>query len=105
MLTIIEDKKIKTLFEDAIKTFDKQKKQITTLLENDGFPIPIGFTDSDLNKETKRLFSDIFCLHHLHIMALNGLLGHITSLSSSVRKDLRHFYDSCDALPIGKGFF
>ncbi|MCP8616106.1 DUF3231 family protein [Salirhabdus salicampi] len=96
MLSIIEDEKIKALFEDAIKTFSSQKEQITTFIENEGFPVPIGFTDSDLNKGTKRLFSDIFCLHYLHIMTLHGLLGHTTSLSSSVRKDLRDFYDSCD---------
>jgi hypothetical protein len=29
-------------------------------------------------------------------MTLHGLLGHMTSLSASVRKDLRYFYDSCD---------
>ncbi|UFT98382.1 DUF3231 family protein [Radiobacillus kanasensis] len=96
MLSIIEDEKIKNLFEKAVHTFDKQKNQIATFLENDGFPIPVGFTDSDLNKGTKRLFSDIFCLHYLQIMTLHGLLGHTTSLSSSVRKDLRSFYDSCD---------
>ncbi|WP_206659611.1 DUF3231 family protein [Halobacillus litoralis] len=96
MVTIIEDKKIKTLFEDAIKTFGKQKKQLTTFIENEGFPVPVGFSDSDLNNGAERLFSDIFCLHYLHIMTLHGLLGHTTSLSSSVRKDLRHFYDSCD---------
>ncbi|MGP4059581.1 DUF3231 family protein [Halobacillus sp. H74] len=96
MVTIIEDKKIKTLFEDAIKTFAKQKKQLTTFIENEGFPVPVGFSDSDLNNGAERLFSDIFCLHYLHIMTLHGLLGHTTSLSSSVRKDLRHFYDSCD---------
>ncbi len=49
MVSTIEDKKIKALFEDAIRTFAKQKKQITTFLENQGFPVPIGFTDSDLN--------------------------------------------------------
>ncbi|WP_209122286.1 DUF3231 family protein [Alkalihalobacillus sp. BA299] len=96
MLSIIEDEKIRTIFEDAIYTFEKQKKQITRFIENEGFPVPIGFTDSDLNKGTKRLFSDIFCLHYLHIMTLHGLLGHITSFSASVRKDLRYFYDSCD---------
>ncbi|WP_096241733.1 DUF3231 family protein [Alteribacillus bidgolensis] len=96
MLSIIEDEKIRAVFEDALQTFEKQKKQITTFLENEGFPVPIGFNESDLNKGTKRLFSDIFCLHYLHIMTLHGLLGHIGSLSSSVREDLRSFYDSCD---------
>src|SRR5699024_11376687 len=55
MFSIIEDKKIKPLFEEAIKNFAKQKKQITAFLEKDGFPVPIGFTEADLNKDAKRL--------------------------------------------------
>jgi len=96
MFSIIEDESIKAIFEDAIRTFAKQKKQIVAFIENEGFPVPIGFTESDLNKNTKRLFTDIFCLNYLHIMTLHGLLGHTTSLGVSVREDLRHFYDSCD---------
>lgn len=96
MLSIIEDEKIKTIFEEAIHIFGHQKEQLSTFIENEGFPVPIGFTESDLNQGADRLFSDIFCLHYLHIMTLHGLLGHTTSLSTSVRKDLRDFYDSCD---------
>ncbi|MFV2048497.1 DUF3231 family protein [Metabacillus sp. YM-086] len=96
MVSIIEDESIKTIFKDAIKTFGKQKQQIVSFMENEGFPIPIGFTDSDLFKGKPRLFTDIFCLNYLHIMTLHGLLGHSTALAVSVRKDLRDFYDSCD---------
>ena len=96
MVSIIEDESIKSVFQDAIETFAKQKKQIATFIENEGFPVPIGFTESDLNKGTERLFTDIFCLNYLHIMTLHGLLGHSTSLGVSVREDLRYFYDSCD---------
>ncbi|OAS84130.1 MULTISPECIES: DUF3231 family protein [Metabacillus] len=96
MFSIIEDESIKNIFEDAIKTFEKQKKQIVIIMENEGFPVPIGFTESDLNKGAERLFTDIFCLNYLHIMTLHGLLGHITSLGVSVRKDLRDYYDSFD---------
>src|SRR5690625_2554821 len=96
MFSIIEDKSIKKLFDDAIKTFAKQKNQIAIFMENDGFPVPIGFTEDDLNKGSERLFTDTFCLNYLHIMTLHGLLGHTTSLGVSARKDLRYFYDSCD---------
>jgi len=96
MFRIIEDEKIKTLFDEAIKAFGNQKQQIATFLEKEGYPIPIGFNESDLIPGAQRLFSDTFCLQYLHIMTLHGLLGHITSLSASVRKDLREFYDSCD---------
>ncbi|MFP5114177.1 DUF3231 family protein [Bacillaceae bacterium C204] len=96
MVSIIEDQQIKAIFEEAIHTFGKQKKQIITFIEDEGFPVPIGFTESDLYKGKPRLFTDIFCLNYLHIMALHGLLGHITAFAVSVRKDLRDFYGSCD---------
>ncbi|MBY0148771.1 DUF3231 family protein [Neobacillus niacini] len=96
MFSIIEDELIKAIFEVAIKTFEKQKQQIVDSMENEGFPVPIGFTDSDLFEGKPRLFTDIFCLNYLHVMTLHGLLGHSTSLGVSVRKDLRDFYDECD---------
>ncbi|PFO08319.1 hypothetical protein COJ85_03490 [Bacillus sp. AFS076308] len=96
MVTIIDDEAIKAIFQDAIKTFEKQKQQIVIFMESEGFPIPNGFTESDLYKCKQRLFTDIFCLNYLHIMSLHGLLGHTTSIGVSVRKDLRDFYDSCD---------
>ena len=68
MVSIIEDEQIKAIFEDAIKTFEKQKQQIATFIKNEGFPVPIGFTESDLFKGKPRLFTDIFCLNYLHIM-------------------------------------
>lgn len=96
MAAVIENEKIKAIMDEAIHIFAKQKEQIVTFIEREGFPVPNGFAESDLNIGAKRLFSDIFCLHYLHIMTLHGLIGHNTALSSSVRKDLRNFYDSCD---------
>ncbi|GLB61636.1 DUF3231 family protein [Cytobacillus sp. NCCP-133] len=96
MVSIIEDESIKAIFEEAIKISEKQKQQIVTFIEKEGFPVPIGFNESDLFKTKQRLFTDVFCLNYLHIMTLHGLLGHTTSFAVSVRKDLRDFYDSCD---------
>jgi hypothetical protein len=96
MYSIIEDGAIKAIFNDALKTFEKQKNQLVTFFEKEGFPVPIGFNESDLFLGKQRLFSDAFCLNYLHIMTVHGLLGHSTSFSISVRKDLRDFYDSCD---------
>lgn len=96
MISILEDEAIKGIFEDAISTFARQKKQLTEFIENEGFPVPFGFGENDINIGADRLFSDIFCLNYLHIMTLHGLIGHTTALSVSVRKDLREFYDSCD---------
>lgn len=98
MVTIVEDTSIKAILEDAIQTFAKQKQQIVTFLENEGFPIPVGFTEgADINQGAGRLFTDLFCLNYLHVMTLHGLLGHTTALGVSVRKDLREFFDACDS--------
>ena len=91
MYSIIEDESIKKIFENAIAASEKQKKEIVTFIENEGFPVPIGFTESDLFKGTERLVTDIFCLNYLHIMTLHGLLGHTTALSVSVRRGLEAF--------------
>jgi hypothetical protein len=96
MFSIVEDEAIKEVFEIALEIWGKQKKQIVTFIEKEGFPVPIGFNESDLNPSAERLFSDTFCLNYLHIMTINGLLGHTTAFSVSVRKDLRDFYNSCD---------
>jgi hypothetical protein len=96
MYSIIEDESIKKVFEDAINIFAKQKQEIIQRIEKEGFPVPNGFTDSDINMKAPRLFTDIFCLHYLHVMVLHGLIGHITSLGASTRKDLRQMYDSFD---------
>ncbi|MFC5732239.1 DUF3231 family protein [Cytobacillus gottheilii] len=96
MYSIIEDEAIKAIFHEAIQTFESQKEQIKTFIEKEGFPVPIGFNETDFFPGKQRLFTDAFCLNYLNIMTLHGLLGHSTSLGVSVRKDLRLFYDSCD---------
>jgi hypothetical protein len=96
MVSITEDERIKGLLEEAIQIFARQKQQIVSFIEKDGFPIPCGFNDSDLTNTSKRLFTDTFCLHYIHIMTLHGLIGHVTALSSSVNSELRLFFDACD---------
>ncbi len=60
MLSIIEDESIKQVFEEAITIFAKQKEQILNFIKSEGFPVPQGFTDADLNSNAQRLFSDYF---------------------------------------------
>jgi Protein of unknown function (DUF3231) len=54
MVSIIEDEQIKAIFEEAILTFGKQKQQISNFIKKEGFPVPIGFTESDLFKDKQR---------------------------------------------------
>ena len=80
MYSIIEDEVIKKVFEDAISLFSNQKKQIVTLLESEGFLVPIGFSDADVNLNAGRLFTDIFCLDYLHISMCFSAKGYKTNV-------------------------
>ncbi|MDQ0916034.1 DUF3231 family protein [Paenibacillus sp. V4I5] len=103
MLSIIEDPSIKEVFDDAIKITENQMLQVSTFILNDGFPLPIGFSEADTNPNIGRLFSDVFCLDYLYLMTIHGLNGHVYSLTTSVRRDLRDFFDSC--LTDGKNMY
>ncbi|NOU71869.1 DUF3231 family protein [Paenibacillus sp. LMG 31458] len=103
MLSIIEDTSIREIFADAIKISENQLQQVSTFILNDGFPLPIGFSEADTNPNIGRLFSDVFCLDYLYLMTIHGLNGHVYSLTTSVRRDLRDFFDSC--LTDGKNMF
>jgi hypothetical protein len=96
MYSVIGDAAIRNVFEEAIAIFANQKQTVAQFIQNEGFPVPMGFTDADINIGAPRLFTDVFCLHYLHIMTLHGLIGHITSLSASTRPDLRQMYDAFD---------
>lgn len=103
MLSIIEDTSIREIFADAIKISENQLQQVSTFILNDGFPLPIGFSEADTNPNIGRLFSDVFCLDYLYLMTIHGLNGHVYSLTTSVRRDLRDFFDSC--LTDGKNMY
>lgn len=103
MFSIIEDPSIKEVFDDAIKITENQMQQVSTFILNDGFPLPIGFTEADTNPNIGRLFLDVFCLDYLYLMTIHGLNGHVYSLTTSVRRDLRDFFDSC--LTDGKNMY
>lgn len=89
--TIIHPK-IKTIFEKALDLAVKNLEKVTQLFTSEEFPIPLGFSDEDLNLEAPSLFSDEFWLFYLHEMTINGLTAYSLGLTTSQRTDIRHFY-------------
>ena len=93
VLNSIEDSEIKSILEYALGLSHKHLETLTHIFNKENFPIPLGFTENDVNLEAPPLFSDIFWLIYLHDMDMHGLSGYSIAFSTSIRSDVsKHFY-------------
>lgn len=90
-----EDTQIMPVLQSALKLAQSHVQQIATFFRQDGFPVPIGFTDGDVTLTAPRLFSDPFHLFYIKNMAKPGMLAYSLSLSLASRADIRSFLLSC----------
>jgi hypothetical protein len=94
-LEIIEDQEIKEIYKIALGLSESHVLNIKQILTNEKFPIPIGFTEQDVNLKAPRLFLDSFFLNYMLIMSYHGMTGYAVSLQVSCRADMRRFYTDC----------
>jgi Protein of unknown function (DUF3231). len=90
-----EDNDNRMIMEDAVHICHKRVEKVKELLNNEKIPIPIGFSENDMNIEAPRLFSDPYYLYYMInankiAVGINGL-----SFVTSGRADVREFYDHC----------
>lgn len=91
----VEDGETRPILEDALDICAKRVNWVTELFNREGFPIPIGFTDNDVNLNAPRLFTDLYYLYYL--INANKIAIAVNSLSfvTSGRADIRDFYEHC----------
>ena len=92
----IQDQDIRSIYEHSLGTSENHINQITEIFRQFKFPIPLGFTDKDVNYEAPALFSDPLWLEYLHDMVTHGLSGFSIAFSTSIKKDIRKFYYQCN---------
>ncbi|WP_202077709.1 DUF3231 family protein [Caldalkalibacillus salinus] len=95
-LSHIEDEDIRHIYQYSLKIAQSHVEDIRGFFEHELYPIPQGFTKQDVDVHAPRLFQDTFYLNYLYIMSLHGLSGYSLSLSTSIRKDLRDYYVTCN---------
>jgi hypothetical protein len=95
VLVHIEDAEIKSIFTLAISLSEKHIEKIKYFFNQEAYPLPIGFTDSDVNLNAPRLYSDIFWLKYIEIMSANGLPNYALAITTAVRLDIREYFSQC----------
>ncbi|CAN7516798.1 DUF3231 family protein [Paenibacillus sp. LjRoot153] len=87
-----EDKEILTVIDYALSLYLKHVQTITEIFTHEKHPIPVGFTDDDLNIHAPRLFSDTFMLLYIQNMAVIGMSGAVVGIGVSARSDVSDLF-------------
>lgn len=94
-LAIVEDKKIRPILKEALETSEQHIAKITEFFNDAHFQVPLGFSESDVNLQAPRLFSDPFLLFYTYIMTIHGLTAYSLALSCCEREDIQDYFLEC----------
>lgn len=90
-----KDEDIKKLIQFSLELAESHLVQVRIFLKQDNQPIPIGFTDEDVNVNAESLFTDTFKIYYLHIMSIHGLTRYAGATSVCMREDIRQYFIEC----------
>ncbi|NOU89146.1 DUF3231 family protein [Paenibacillus sp. LMG 31460] len=91
-LHTVEDGDVKPIIEYALGLTTEHMEFSNKLFKDEKFPIPLAFTEKDVNLNARRLFSDGYMLLYLRHMGIAGIVSYGMALGSCSRQDLRAFF-------------
>ncbi|HZG58892.1 DUF3231 family protein [Paenibacillus sp.] len=91
----MEDSQIREVLEYALSLSKKHVATIEDIFRSEAFPIPVGFTEQDVNLDAPKLFSDTFVLHYIHQTTKGGFSLYTIALPNIARADVREFMSEC----------
>ncbi|WP_078555651.1 DUF3231 family protein [Bacillus alkalicellulosilyticus] len=81
----VNDDEMKSVLQFALHITEENLIQSKNILKEDNQPIPVGFSEQDLNRNAPRLYSDTFYLYYLKNMAKIGLSVYGVALATSAK--------------------
>lgn len=72
-LSNIEDNETKNLLNQALNLSEQHINKLKDFFNMEGIPVPVGFSDSDVDINAPRLFTDSFYLLYLSHMSGFGM--------------------------------
>ncbi|WHX98081.1 DUF3231 family protein [Neobacillus sp. DY30] len=88
----VDDTDIKRVLEIALGLSKTYIREIKTIFQQADFPIPLGFTDDDVDLEAPKLFYDEFYLYYLQYLGKAGMSIYSVAIPLVTRKDVRDFF-------------
>ncbi|MBU9711897.1 DUF3231 family protein [Evansella tamaricis] len=91
-LKIVEDMEVKLVLETALHYSEEHLVELASIFKQENYPIPIGFSEADVNVKAPRLYSDTYTLYFIRSMGKAGIAANGASVSSAAREDIRKLY-------------
>ncbi len=91
----VDDNDIKKVLEYALGLSETYIQNIQSIFKQSNFPIPVGFTNDDVNLHAPRLFNDEFYLHYLTYLVKAGMSLYSVAVLYVTRKDIMDFFINC----------
>jgi hypothetical protein len=94
-LNTLQDEEIRHILQRALDISNAHIQMIIDKFNQDGLPIPKGFSEDDVDMNAPKLFTDPFYLFYLVSIAQVGMLNFTLVLSHIGRPDIRDFFSKC----------
>lgn len=94
-LNHVKDEDIRTLLENALTLSENFVKTLKEIFIKENYPVPIGFSEEDVNLDAPRLFQDEFYVHYLKYTSKAGMSIYNVAIPLVYRKDVKEFFRYC----------
>ncbi|HET7580063.1 MAG TPA: DUF3231 family protein [Bacillales bacterium] len=94
-LETVEDPDIASVIERALEYPRTHIPQLKAFFDGENWPVPQGLTESDVNLDAPRLFSDSFMLYYLDYSGIASMNFFGAALAVSTREDVRRYFSDC----------
>ncbi|MFD1953029.1 DUF3231 family protein [Paenibacillus thailandensis] len=91
----VDDGDIRQVLEEGLRLADRFAQTASNILTGDGHPLPVGFTEEDVNLGAPRLYADEFYLHYLKYTGKAGISIYGIAVPLMSRRDIREFFTEC----------
>ncbi|WP_066295332.1 DUF3231 family protein [Bacillus sp. FJAT-29937] len=88
----VEDEEVRPIVEWTLDTAKENISIAQKLFKKEDFPIPVGFTEQDVNPQAPRLFSDTFFLMYLRQLSILAMVTNSSALGLAARPDVVDFH-------------
>ncbi|MBH9966081.1 DUF3231 family protein [Bacillus enclensis] len=100
-----EDENIRIILENALALSKDFMRRIENFLRGENFPVPLGFTQEDVNLGAPRLYEDEFYPQYIKYAAKAGLSLYSVAIPLVMREDIREFFvyaNQCTNILLGQ---
>jgi len=91
----LQDEEIIPLAEQSLALSQGRLSRIESIFSAEQFPIPVGFTDKDVNLTAPPLFHDPFALSFIYMNNRLAMINFAFTSASNVRLDVLDFFNEC----------